>query len=456
MIILKQSQLRIKGDVKMKKKYLIVSFLILFSMAGNLFSLATDESLINIHGFVSQGYLKSDNNNYITSTEDGTFKFNEIGLNFSTDLTQKLRVGFQMLARDLDREGFTPVNLDWAYGDYRWQDYLGVRMGLIKVPYGLYNEYRDVDFLRTGIFLPQSVYNEGWRESVSSIEGFSVYGNISFGSAGFLNYHALTGLIKLPETGRMAKSITLSVIDPETLEVEEKQANVAQLLWYTPLDGLRLGFSWIDLDFDSSGQQIVPVRIVNELYGIDIDHTEIKDIKTSWDTNVMNYSMEYIWNNLTIAAEYTSYEYDMEEFSFITGLDMDESNLITGDLVFEEEIFKPFTAEGYYGGLTYRFTDWLEVQTYWSEYYFDKDDKEGDRFAALGKEKYRAWLKTGALSLRFDANEFWTLKLEMQQNYGVAFTFEDENSIFDEETQTYVADYEENWNLIGAKVTFNF
>lgn len=416
----------------MKKKNLIVSFLILFSLAGSLFALATDESLINIHGFVSQGFLKSDYNNYITTTKDGTFKFNEIGLNFSTDLTEKLRVGFQMLARDLDREGFTPVNLDWAYGDYRWRDFLGIRMGLIKVPYGLYNEYRDVDFLRTGIFLPQSIYNEGWRESVSSIEGFSIYGNIPAGPLGFFNYQALTGLIKLPETGRMAKSITLSIIDPNTLSVKEKQANVAQLLWYTPLDGLRLGFSWIDLDFDSSGLQAgLPASMPNS-------------IATEWDTNVMNYSMEYVWNNLTVAGEYTSYDYNFKEFNFIGGI-----NPNTGVPIYIA--FKPFVAEGYYGSLTYRFTDWLEVQSYWSEYYFDKDDKEGDRFAALGKERYRAWLKDGALALRFDVNDYWTLKLEGHKLYGVAFTFEDENMGDDGKPN-----YKEDWYLLGAKITFNF
>ena len=413
----------------MKKKYMILSSVLIF-LAGNLFSVVTDESFIDIHGFVSQGYLKSDNNNYITDTKDGTFQFNEIGLNFSTDLTEKLHVGFQMLARDLDREGFTPVNLDWAYGDYRWRDFLGLRMGLIKVPYGLYNEYRDVDFLRTGVFLPQSIYNEGWRESVSSIEGMAVYGDIDADMFGSFTYQALTGLIKLPETGRMAKSITLSVIDPSTLQVEEKQANVAQFQWYTPLDGLRLGLSWIDLDFDASGFQVISQ--------LGITHP----ISTEWDTNVMSYSMEYIWNNLTLAAEYTSYDYDFDEFMIYA------DHAVYGFGLYP---FKPFVAEGYYGGLTYRFTDWLELQSYWSEYYFDKDDKEGDRFAALGKERFRGWLKTAVFAFRFDVNEYWTLKLEAHQNYGVAFTFEDEN--IDDDGNI---DYEEEWYLFGAKVTFNF
>ncbi|MFH2000258.1 MAG: hypothetical protein ABIK28_11295, partial [Planctomycetota bacterium] len=82
---------------------------------------------INIHGFISQGFMRSNHNNYLTSTKDGSYQFNEVGLNFSTELTENLHAGLQFISRDLGRFGNNEIKLDWAFFDYRWRDWLGVR-----------------------------------------------------------------------------------------------------------------------------------------------------------------------------------------------------------------------------------------------------------------------------------------------------------------------------------------
>ena len=65
-------------------------------------------------------------------TEDGTFEFNEFGINFGKELTDKLRVSIQFFSKDLGSYGNNKVVLDYAFGDYRWKDWLGVRAGLLK------------------------------------------------------------------------------------------------------------------------------------------------------------------------------------------------------------------------------------------------------------------------------------------------------------------------------------
>ena len=115
---------------------------------------------VDIHGFVSQGYLQSDENNFIMAqTKEGTFEFNELGINFTTMLLPHLRAGVQLFAKDLGVIGNDQVEIDWAYGDYRWKDWAGIRVGILKIPHGLYSETRDIDALRTCILLPQSVYS---------------------------------------------------------------------------------------------------------------------------------------------------------------------------------------------------------------------------------------------------------------------------------------------------------
>ena len=155
----------------MKKSVLmLVAFWLLLAPL----SAASEDFDVDIHGFISQGYLKTDHNNYMAQTEEGSFEFNEMGLNFGTDLTEKLRIGMQLFARDLGKDGNDDLVLDWAFADYRWRDWLGFRVGRIKMPFGYYNSIRDFDMLRTSVFAPQSVYPEMLRDMISFMKGLSL------------------------------------------------------------------------------------------------------------------------------------------------------------------------------------------------------------------------------------------------------------------------------------------
>ncbi len=82
----------------MKKAILLILILILFFTHPAFAS--DDYGEVDIHGFISQGYMKSsDYNFYLAETEDGTFQFNEMGINFSTELTDSLRLGMQFFAK---------------------------------------------------------------------------------------------------------------------------------------------------------------------------------------------------------------------------------------------------------------------------------------------------------------------------------------------------------------------
>src|SRR4051794_20873387 len=100
---------------------------------------------LEIHGFVSQGFILSSGNNYLASSKKGSFEFAELGVNFTELLTEKLRVGLQFFAHDLGPIGSYSAKADWFYLDYHWQDWLGFRAGRTKLPFGLYNETNDID-----------------------------------------------------------------------------------------------------------------------------------------------------------------------------------------------------------------------------------------------------------------------------------------------------------------------
>ncbi|GBC63154.1 hypothetical protein DENIS_4147 [Desulfonema ishimotonii] len=104
----------------MKKGVLWTAVICAVILSGSNAS-AAELGGVDIHGFISQGYLKSDDNNFLGNSEDGSFQFNEMGINFSRELTDKLRIGVQFFSRDLSAVGNNDVVVDWAYGDYRWR-----------------------------------------------------------------------------------------------------------------------------------------------------------------------------------------------------------------------------------------------------------------------------------------------------------------------------------------------
>ena len=133
--------------------------------------------MIQIHGFASQGYLTSDQNNYYARTDEGSFEFNEFGVNVGVDMTERLRVAHQLLSRDLGEFGNNAVELDWAYGQYRWRDWFVLHAGMLQIPWGLYNDTRDIDFLRPWIFLPPGLYDEQHRDVYDAMLGVGILGD---------------------------------------------------------------------------------------------------------------------------------------------------------------------------------------------------------------------------------------------------------------------------------------
>ena len=86
------------------------------------FQADTENTLANrvqIHGTASQGYLHSDSGHLIAKNpgspyDSSTFNFNEFAFNISADVTDKLRVGLQIMSRDFGPLMDNMIYLDWA------------------------------------------------------------------------------------------------------------------------------------------------------------------------------------------------------------------------------------------------------------------------------------------------------------------------------------------------------
>jgi hypothetical protein len=396
-----------------------------------------DAGNIEIHGFISQGYLLTDSNNYLAETEDGTFEFNELGINFSTDLTDLLHIGVQLFARDLGTVGNDDVVLDWAYADYRWQDWLGIRAGRIKIDYGLYNETREMDMLRTGVMLPQSVYSELWRDSFSCINGAALYGYIPVSFMGRLAYDLQIGAMTFKKDAGFTRAFAHRM--NETLDISSMNSDYAwfaDVQWNTPVPNLKTKFTAYDIEGMEADGNIT----VTMTDGSTVNSAVTYELK---EKNGYVASLEYTWKNLILAAEYSEDNYQIEK-------DMEaqiqaQGNPPEGGVPPTGDGPPKMTSEGWYVSASYRFTDWFETALSYSEYYPNADDKDGEA-RKDHEHAFMSWLKTTTLSTRFDINDYWVLKLEASYNDGFGGINLADNP---DELEPY-------WSLFAAKMTFSF
>src|ERR1700733_872555 len=150
---------------------------------------------IQIHCFVSQGFIYTDQNNWLTMhTSQGSGAFTDFGANASMQVTDKLRIGAQVYDRNLGNLGEWHPSVDWALADYEAKPWFRIRGGKVKTVLGLYNDTQDLDFLHTFALLPQSVYPTDLREESIAHLGGDIYGKVALRHRlGDLSYTAYAG-----------------------------------------------------------------------------------------------------------------------------------------------------------------------------------------------------------------------------------------------------------------------
>lgn len=323
---------------------------------------------VNIHGFASQGFILTSRNNFLAKSKKGSVEFSEIGLNFTVPINDKLRVGMQLFSRDLGPIGDYNIKADWYYLDYRFADWFGLRVGRTKLPFGLYNESSDADSARVPVLLPQSIYQIQSRDFLLAQTGAEIYGRVTTGSAGALEYRFYGGTVFLQQR-TSSSALTLQ-------ELTVPYIVGGRLLWEAPLEGLRLAASLQALRLDGTLQVAATKSIVQfELPAV------------LWVA-----SMEYAKDDLLLAAEYSRWHIKTRS---------------TDPASFPEV---SQVSERAYGMASYRVNKWFHPGTYYSVLYRDVDKREGPSGSQHDV----------ALTMRYDLTSHWLLKLEGHCMYGTA------------------------------------
>lgn len=342
---------------------------------------------LQFHGFFQQGFAYSSGNNFLTmNTTAGSFAMTDGGLNVSTRLTPRLRVGAQVFSRNIGELGNGKVSLDWAYADYKFNEFVGVRAGKVKTTLGLFTDTQDMEFLYVFALLPQSVYPTDLRASTIAHNGADIYGELPIKKAGRIGFTGYIGTRPNDPRGGYYLGGRDGGFDFTGITKTTRGGDVR---WMLPIEGLVAGFS----AFDDTGYATAFLR---ELSGISVGPRPVP-IRIDLDkTRLFAYYGDFQRAGFRISSELWRSDTQVR----ISGMPI------------------PTTAtkdEGWYVMGSYRLNKRLEFGSYYSQFRQNRDLA----FDIANGTRDRV------VTARVDLNKYWNVKVEghFMNGYGSPFSF---------------------------------
>jgi hypothetical protein len=422
------------------KRAVLTSMLVVVLAAAFLARPAAGAEMgpVRVHGFVSLGHLYSDEVNFMGDSKDGTWEFNEIGINFQSQPSDRLRLGVQLFSRDLGYVSNNEVQVDWAVADYQFADELGLQFGILKTPRGLYHDQIDLDMTRSTVFLPLSVYDPMNRDLYMNIYGLSMYGNVGLDWMGSIEYIILAGTHS-PTTGIEVLEVQLEpIMDVEDIGMRTKYGG--RLIWHTPLDGLLLGGSffkqedyYIEGPLNKNFTAPNPLAGGMSLYPAGTNITVKSDSVSNWYV-----FSQYSVDRLTITSEAFRL---MSDWNYETSQPFNPALAPPGYEGFPETEIR---YGGWYAQVDYQVNEWFTGAVAYSEEFENWDEPTGGKSDPF----HAGFRRDTTVSTRFDISPNWNFKLEahfMDGTYKLYPQLQDDPD-----------DIERYWNLYAAKTTFYF
>jgi len=345
---------------------------------------------IQIHGYATQGFLYTAQNNILTtSSSNGSPAWSEAVVNITSQPTPKFRIGVQGRYFLLGNYG-NAITLDWAAADYKASDKLGVRFGKVKIPNGLLNETQDIDPSYIWSLLPQGNYPISSRNSQLAEYGGVVYGTFNLGQKmGKLEYRGWGGEVAIgPNDGYWVAFKEEGIVLTNGLNAV---SSGTALRWKTPLPGLMLGASFTRLNKSSSPFVDTYVVPAGPSKGVTITTPGAMVLNA---INEPAFFARYEKNRIMIAGEY------VREPAFI---------ILSGLSPYPERS----DSRPWYAMTSYKVTDKLTGGVYTTQ--------DVNHQAVLGPARY---FKDWALSGRYDFNQYLYAKAEQHFIDGTAVGFD--------------------------------
>ena len=366
----------------------------------------------DFHGFATQSYLYSTDNNFFGESSDGSFEFYELGINTLWNPTEKLKFAAQAVARDAGNTDDGGVRLDYGFLDYEIvtndTSTTGIRLGRVVNPLGFYNESRDVAATRPGTLLPQSIYFDANR-------------NLALSSDGLFIYHE-------QYSERNDLSFQVSIAEPRTEDpdlepalfgssrpgtLEGTTSWVARLLYEHDFGRIRLGLTAADLNVKYNPKSDPIIR-----------------------------SGDLSFQPLILSAQYQT-----EKWVFTSEWARRKTELTNLGVLEDWKL----QGTSYFVQAAYRVSPSVTLQMRYDSLVWDDDDKKGEEFASnpfYPYPGYSRYAKDWTLGVRWDINQYWLLSAEVHDIEGTGWLSLLENPD--------PAQMEKNWQLFAFTASVRF
>jgi hypothetical protein len=381
---------------------------------------------VQVHGFAGQGATYTDHNQVFGTSRDVSLDFREMGLNTSVKLMPNLLISAQGIYRDTGGSEREKVWLDFAQADYSHPFLdsslvLGVRGGRVKIPFGLYNDTRDVLWTRPSVLLPQSIYFDtlAFRRGMIAGDGGVVYGRYTHGENRFgweflaVDPQDNTGGVTAFETGI-----------PSFFPKAEGSLGGRPLLigrtFYEWMGGRgKLMFSVVDLDRD--------FRSLNTFYQNGNTKMTYPLFSAQYNAELWSLTAEYGW----IDSQRSGYSSQLQ-------------NLPT---------WKKNTSENFYVQGEYRFTTNFSAVLRYDVFHLNRDDRDGKEMSQLTGGRvapHRFYARALTAGVRWEFAPNFLLAADYHYVSGTAWLNETDNPTLSTSPAT------SHFSLLTAMLSFRF
>ncbi len=326
------------------------------------------------HGFATQNFVLTSENQFFGDSESGSFEFFEIGINGHWQATDRLTFSAQVTARDAGKTDDGNPRLDYGFLDYRLYNSdtysAGIRLGRAVNAQGLYNSTRDVAKTRPSIILPQSIYFDTLRNLALSSDGIYFYQDLFRGAHEF--------------------STQFSYIEPRADDPD---------LEPIVLSSFRPG------RFEGSSSWLA-----NFLYDYDFGKIRLGITATQLNTDYISRSDPFLTNGEFIFSPIIfSAQYQTERVTFSAEYMRRRSELKNLGAPFDGKL----NGSGYYIQTQYRINNEWSVYTRFDNLTSDDSDRFGDIFEQnTGLSGDTRYAKDFMIGARWDINQNWLISAE--------------------------------------------
>lgn len=200
---------------------------------------------ITVHGYLSQAYARTDGNEINGIPGSGTADYRAAAVQMRAEISPQDTFAVQLSHARLGKTGLQAfekdVALDWMFYQHRFSDGTTAKVGKVQIPFGIYNEVRDVGTLLPFFRPSVNFYGEGSFTS-ETVDGAVLSHTFSLGGDwlldGDVHYGNWSFVSRIGNTFR---------------QDEVRGSRGVELWLQTPVPGLRIGAGGIRYDVLEGG-----------------------------------------------------------------------------------------------------------------------------------------------------------------------------------------------------------